>query len=443
MKHSHLAYSRVALALLLALVLTAPGFATDPLSFRQAIELAAKHSGAMAIAAADQSQAHANYLETRGGFLPMVTLGSGVAATYGFPLSLEGSAPSIFDITTQQFLYNPAQSEFLRAAKTEWTAANTALAEKRVQVVLETALVYGELDKLTSQTSVLRQQEEAADKILKVASLRVEAGVENELEVTRARLAIARTAERLQQSAGQADALRLRLSQLTGVPADSIQTVTESIPPLPEVNFEETSEEQAEAPDGKLLDKNPQVQEAMQKALAAEQRAKAEHKMMHPSADLAGHYGRFAKYNNYDLYFQRFQHNNIAFGLEMRLPIFNFAQKARAEAADAEAIKARRQAEEVKNRLSVDALKQQRSLKQLAAAREVARLEYLLARADANAVGIRLTAGTANVRDQEKARLAEDDKYVTYLDAAFELDRAQMQFMKTTGELENWALSGK
>jgi outer membrane protein TolC len=418
--------------------------AAEPLTFRQAIEQAVRHSGTMAIAVADQTEAHQNYLETRNAFLPTVTLGSGLAATYGFPMSLEGSAPTVINVTTQQYLINPAQNELLRAAKTEWKATSTALADKRAQVILETALTYSELDKLTSEVNVLREQQQSADKVLSVANLRVEAGVDNELELARAKLNIARTDLRIQQAMGQADALRMRLAQLTGLSADSIVTSTESIPELPLVNYHEASTEpQSDAVDAKIVDNNPLVQAAMQKALAAEQRAKAEHKMMYPQVDLAGQYGRFEKYNNYDLYFQRFQHNNASFGLEMRLPLLNFSQKAKAEAADAAAVRAQRQADDVKNQVSMDALKQQRALKQLAAAREVARLEYLLARADVNAVGIKLTAGTANVRDEEKARLQQDDKYVTFLDANFDLEKAQMQLMKTTGELENWATSGK
>src|SRR5437016_5930651 len=50
----------------------------DPVTFHQAVELALRHSGTMAIATADQQRAHASYLELRNMYLPQVTLGSGL-----------------------------------------------------------------------------------------------------------------------------------------------------------------------------------------------------------------------------------------------------------------------------------------------------------------------------------------------------------------------------
>src|SRR5262249_34455496 len=79
-----------------------------PLPFRTAIELALKNSAASGIARADTQRARSNYVQARDLFLPQITLGSGLAFSYGFPLSLEGSAPSIVDLNSQQFLFNAA-----------------------------------------------------------------------------------------------------------------------------------------------------------------------------------------------------------------------------------------------------------------------------------------------------------------------------------------------
>ena len=78
----------------------------------------------------------------------------------------------------------------------------------------------------------------------------------------------------------------------------------------------------------------------------------------------------------------------------------------------------------------------------LAAARDVARLEYELAHSDVEAVGARIQAGTATLKDQENARLAENQRYMALLDAGFQLDKTQMQLLKATGELQQWAMSG-
>jgi len=96
-----------------------------------------------------------------------------------------------------------------------------------------------------------------------------------------------------------------------------------------------------------------------------------------------------------------------------------------------------------KDKVSNETRKLQHQLAQLAAAREVARLEYQLARADVDAVQTKVQAGTATLRDEADARLAEGQKYSAYLNATSQLEQAQMQLMRSTGDLEKWALAGQ
>jgi hypothetical protein len=70
-------------------------------------------------------------------------------------------------------------------------------------------------------------------------------------------------------------------------------------------------------------------------------------------------------------------------------------------------------------------------------------LEYQLASTDVQAVQAKLESGGATVRDQENARLAENQRYAAFIDANFELDKALMQLLRATGEIESWAMSGK
>jgi outer membrane protein TolC len=147
-----------------------------------------------------------------------------------------------------------------------------------------------------------------------------------------------------------------------------------------------------------------------------------------------------ARYNNYDKFFASFQRHNVTVGVVIRFPFLNFAQRARAEAADAESLKARKEAETVKQQVATDSLKLQQAVRNLAAAKEVARLEYQIASSDVQAVQARLEAGSATVRDQENARLLEQQRYAALIDASLELDKAQMQLLRSTGELEKWAL---
>jgi outer membrane protein TolC len=425
-----------AVILLAGWVFCAPKLAApQALSFRHAIELALTHSGEMTIASSDQVRVHENYLEARDQFLPQVTVGSGLAATYGFPLSIEGSAPTIVNVNTQQFLINFAQRDFIRAAKQDWKAGDLFSRDKRDQVILETALVYTQLDNVTSSLNLLRQQHEEAGRAEQVVSDRVRAGVDSAVELTKAKLASARVRVAVAQNNGAADVLKARLAQLTGLASDSIQTSTESIPKLPEVRQDENLV-------GKALQNSPALKIAQEQADSKALRARGQHKMLYPAVDLVAQYGLFSKANHFQDFYKKFSRNNATFGVAIRLPILNSAARAHAEAADAEAMEAKKQAEGVSNQVSSEALKLQRSVEQLAAAREVARLEYELAHSDVEAVGARIQAGTATLKDQESARLAENQRYVALLDAGFQLDKTQMQLLRATGELQQWAMSG-
>jgi outer membrane protein TolC len=334
------------------------------------------------------------------------------------------------------YLINPAQRYFVRAARTEWDATAFSAEDKRQQAILETAVTYTQLDRLVTALHLLRQQEQEAVRAEQITGERVQAGVEPQLELTRAKLATARVRMGIAQVEGNVDVLRNLLSQLTGVPVPAIETVTESIPQLPQVSQNDDLAAKAAATD-------PAVKLAFAQADAKQLRARGEHKQLLPAVDFVGQYGLLTRYNNYDVFFQSFQRHNGTIGVAIRFPFLNLSQRAHAEAADAEAVQARRQAEDVKNKVSNETRKLQREAAQLAAAREVARLEYQLARADVDTVQTKVQAGSATLRDEANARLAEGQKYSAYLDATYQLEQAQMQLLRSTGELEKWALAQK
>ena len=127
-----------------------------------------------------------------------------------------------------------------------------------------------------------------------------------------------------------------------------------------------------------------------------------------PTIDLASQYAYLAKFNNYDLYYRNYTANNFSGGLNLRIPIFNSVQKAKAQEADADSTIARKQVDLVKNQVSEDALKLQRSLRQLSAARDVAKLEWEVSQGDLEggegpgAIGQRQHAGRAERRTRRR-----------------------------------------
>jgi len=418
--------------LILLVALTA---SAEPLPLKRAVELALAHSTTAGSAVADEQRALASYHEARNQYLPQIIAGAGLGASYGFPLSLEGAAPSLFNLNSQSALYNPALREFVRAAKTDWQASTLQGKDQRNQVIQDTVITYAELNKWETLATHLKEAYSQASKMEQLVNQRIQEGVDSEAARNQARLSTARAYLRTIEARGSIDVLRAKLGTLTGLPAVDIETVAESIPTLPEVKQDEDLA-------SKALQANPVVSAADTRALAQELRAKGEHRALLPSVDFAAQYALLSRFNNYDEFYQRFERNNATVGVSIRFPFLSPTQVAHAKAADAQAILARNDAKAAKNQVSEEALRLQRSVQQLAAAAQVAELEYQVASSNVETLQIRSESSNATIHDVDDARTQSNERFSALQDAKFQLERAQIALLRVTGDLSSWLGTG-
>lgn len=416
-------------------------FCAEPeqaLSLKRSVELALAHSPAAAQATADNQRAFASYREAKDQYLPQLIVGSGLGDSWGYPLSLEGSAPSLVNITAQSTLFNPALRDFIHAARLEYRAVGEGTKDRRDQITQDTVLTYMELANWEQQMEQLRQDHENALKAQEIEDQRVQAGVDSQQVGKEARLAAARTHLRVTQAEGAIDVLRTTLSQLTGVPVGVLRIVPDSVPALPEIKRDTTDA-------AKQSESSPAVLFAQQHAIAQGFRARGEHRSLWPSVDFASQYAVLAKFNNWTQFFPNnvFERNNATVGVVIRFPFFSPSQKAHAEAADAEALRATKEVESTKNQVSQQTLKLRRSVEQLQAAREVSELEYEIAQSNVEAMQIKIRSGTATLNEGDQARADLSAKYNALQDANFELVRARVGLLRATGELQSWLDQGK
>jgi outer membrane protein TolC len=438
---------------ILAVLLLSTSLLAEPVALKRVVELALAHATASAIAEADVQRAASSYRELRDNYIPQLSTGAGLGYSYGFPLGLEGSAPSLFNLNTQSVLFNPGLRGFLNAAKIEASVASLKNKDQRAQIVQDAVLSYAELAKWETCLSRLQETEAEADKTQNAVAERVKEGVDSELDGTRARLLAARVRLRLAEARGSADVLREHLSKLTGLPASSIQTEPDSLPDFPALPQDASASTRA-------ADASPAVQAAVEHARAQYLRAQGEHRAFWPSFDFAAQYALLSKFNNYQNYYipatpcsvsgvsvlcvaNTFRQNNATIGISIRFPFFSMAQRARAQTADADALKASKQADAARNQVSEENLRWQRSVAQMQAARDVARLEYEIAEKNLAAAQTRMDAGTANLHDLDDARSQASERFIALQDVTFELERAQLGLLRSTGDLEKWALGGR
>lgn len=418
---------------LIGALLTCCRAGAETLTFQKAADLAMTRSANVGLAMADQMKAQSAYREARNAYVPALVTGSGLGASWGFPLSLEGSAPSIFNVNSQSTLLNFSQREFIRAARSEWNATTHSAEDQKSQALLDTAVTYTQLNAATARMKAIQEQAEQAQRAQYITLQRVNEGVDSKVELTRANLNMARTRMRLAEANAAVDTLKQHLSQLTGVPVAGLEINASTIPPIPEFNADDDAV-------SKALAASAAVRTADEHAAGKVFQAKGEHRGLLPTIDFAAQYALLSKYNNYEQFYKSFERNNATVGVVIRFPFLNQVQKAHAEAADAEALRARAEAQATRNQVASDTLKLQRSVEQLAAAKDVAKLEWELAQADLEAVTAKLDTGGATLRDQETARMEVNDKYASYVDTAFQYDKVRLQLMAATGELRGWAL---
>jgi outer membrane protein TolC len=414
--------------------------AQEPLPFRRAIELAVSHSTEMALSGADEIRAYQTYLEARHSYIPQLSVGSNVGYAYGFPLSLEGSAPTLFNVNAQSLVFSAAQREFVRAAKNEWRASRAQTREQRAQVILDTALTYIELNRWEERMPILRSEMKVVKDIETAVEQRIQAGVDSPIEQTKAKLTEAQNRVHIAEAEGAIAILRTRLSQLTGLVANSITTMNDSIPTLAEPEPEDDAV-------GQAVKSSSGVEAAEESAAAKQIRARGEHKATwYPTADFAAQYGLInTSLTNFEKFFVpgSFQPHNATFGLVVRLPFLNMSQRAHAAAADAEALRARKEADQARNKTALDTLKLKHNVQALSAARDVAQLRAELAQSELQAAQTRMQAQTATQRELQNAAVDAAERTLGRINAEFEEQRAELELLRVTGELENWATSSK
>jgi len=137
-------------SLILASTLRAEVFS---MTLKQAVEAALKQNPDLALARLDEEKARQAVRLARDPFSPKLVVGSGLAYTSGFPMSIEGSAPSIVQANASQYLFNRPQSYQVAQARenargTQLGTAARALSLERYAMPVYAATVAGILDQI-------------------------------------------------------------------------------------------------------------------------------------------------------------------------------------------------------------------------------------------------------------------------------------------------------
>ena len=405
-----------------------PAAAEDGLSLRRAVARALHNSREVALARAQYAVAAKTADFSRAQFRPNVYAGSGLGYTRGYPQTPSGGPPAIFSVTTIQTLFNAPLKGELRAAEERAEAQRLAWDAARDAVIVRTASAYLELAKVRGSLEYLRRERQSAQLVVDVTRERLAAGVELPIEVTRAQLSSARVEQRIVQLEGREETLEAELHSLMGSrPDERIEVAAQELPAAPELSTRELVTV--------ALAENTSLKQAEAERRAREHRMKGERGGFWPSIDVVSQYGLLARFNNFDQVLRTFRRNNLTVGLDVRMPIFSSRAMASAALARTSLDAAEIEVKVKRSDVQIEVRQKARRTREVELGREVARLELQIAQENLRVLQSQHQEGRASLRDLEKARLEESDKWLAFLDADYERQQAQLELLRVTGQL--------
>jgi len=147
-------------------------------------------------------------------------------------------------------------------------------------------------------------------------------------------------------------------------------------------------------------------------------------------------YSLLGKFNNYDQFFRTFQRNNFNAGVQVQVPIFSARTKANIGLAEVNLDAAKATLSNKRSDLSAEVRQRTRGVREKDAAKEVALLELQLAQQDVAVFQSQFVEGKLNLREVERARLTENERWMAYLDANFARQQAQLELLRAAGQLD-------
>jgi len=399
------------------------------LTLKHAIQLALQNSKDIQIAKIQASIADRAAMISKAQFLPNVYAGSGAGYTYGIPETPGGRAPAVFNVTyTEQVINEPLRGQG-KEQQEQARAQKFTLEDARNAVIVQTASAYLELVKVRHSAELLRREQESADKILGVMKQRESEGFELPVEVTRAQLTGAQVAQRLLQLQGREDELEMILRGQCGLaPEQQIDVTAEDLPG--------PAEQEGANLVALAMQNNTELRLAQADVQAKEFRLKGEKRGYWPTLELVSVYSLLSKFNNYDLFFNHFQKNNYNLGIQAQVPIFSASTKANVALAQGNLLAAKTSLSNKQSQVSADVRRKTRRVRETDAEKEVARLELQLVQQDLAQLQARFEEGKVTLPEIEKTRLTENEKWMALLDATFQRQQAQLDLLKTAGQLD-------
>jgi outer membrane protein TolC len=407
------------------------------LTLQQALEIASRQNPDVALARLDERRAQENIKIARDPFTPKVYVGSGMAYTYGYPNSIQGNAPSIIDLRTDMAIYNKPRRYQVAAARENARGTQLDAQERADEVAYRTASLYLDAEQALKQRQTLGEQLPTLRQVADVMQSRVSEGSELPVEIQRARVNVKQTEHQLNVVKNNEDYAEMLLAVTLGYSAnDRVQPVESAqsfhLPPLKDEN---DSVQMA-------LSHSKQLKRLQSAVLAKELEIRSYRAARLPQINLVAQYSLFAKYA-FEKYFSNFQNNGAQIGASFVLPLLiGSGNGGQYQQAAIDMSKLRIQINQTRNQVAVDTRRSYQDMKSAEETRDLARQQLDLSHQDLSTLLARYSEGQTSLRDVERARELENQRWLALYQAETEAERAKLGFLRQLGDLMSTLRAG-
>jgi outer membrane protein TolC len=417
------------LALLLA-VSSMAGAETHTLTLKQAVARALTQNPEVVMARLDEAKASYAVRLAHNPFTPHVGMGTGLAYTNGFPLSIEGSAPAIFQAKASEYLFNRPQSYVVAQAKESAHGSTFATDAKKDEIAYRVASLYIDADRAARLADSASKQVESLDKVVQTIHTRVDEGRDLPVTEQEAKVNLLRARDRMVTLESDRDLASHNLAATLGWDANDVVSPVSEDRAAPAIPATEDAAVQS------ALSSSKELKRLASNYTAKGLEIKGDKAKRLPRVDLVAQYALLSKYNNYQNYFASFSRNNGELGASIEIPIYNGAgAKAEIDQAESEQQHIRAETDVARNKIILDLHQSYQDIRKADSARELAQADLDLARSQLSVVLAQMNEGRASLRQVEEARFTENEKWIAFYDAQFNSERARLNVLRQTGEL--------
>lgn len=421
----------VATCALALLFFSAP--AVGQSSFATVVDQAIRNSPGVKSAQNDLVKAQAGLSVMKDIYVPSVVVGGGLGTAYGITLAI----PTIFTVSAQSLVYSPQQRSYIRSSRLSLKAARYALIDARDQAAEDAASTYLALNHDQQAEAALAQQFGFAVKLVSIIQDRVSAHLDTALDLKKARRDTLQMRLQWMQMQDDLATQRKHLSQITGIPGSQLVADAASIPEMPAIS----------ASDSSTLPESPGLlaAEASEQAAVASSHGDAQYTWK-PIVSFGAQYGRVSPIENVSQFYNLHgNYNTASIGVDIKFPILDRVRAAAAKQSAAEAARQKFNLEALEQKQAESDRSIGRSAEELSVKAQVAELDYGIASDELQSVLIashNITgAPPLTPKEVEQARIQERQKYLGMLDTRLDAQRAEIDYLRQSGKLQDWLQS--